>query len=383
MNYFQKFAYHSTMSQLWLSTRMEFGGCFILVGSSMLSVLAKQFLEIQPVKVGLALVYALQVTAMLQRNVQLFIELQTYFTSVERVMEYADIPQEESILHKNDTSTLTNCEIDEELGNIKQSLPMTIHSTWPKNGQIEFRDVWMRYRPNTPDVLKGISFVIEGGQRVGICGRTGSGKSSTIQALFRIVEIFQGTIFIDQVDIQSIPLSRLRSSLAIIPQDPVILHGDLRYQLDPFEEYSDESIWNVLEKVNMSQVVQKMPMKLKELIISNGENLSQGQKQLLCIARALLREARILIMDEATSAVDQYTDDIIQNVLRKETQQKGTTVLTIAHRLHTIVDFDKILVLGQGEIIEYDTPEKLLSLKDSEFSRMLGDYHSLHSHSSQ
>lgn len=190
-------------------------------------------------------------------------------------------------------------------------------------------------------------------------------------ALFRIVEISQGMILIDDVDISQVPLQLLRSKLAIIPQDPVLLTGSVRFQLDPFESYSDLQVWSALEKVNMKDAVKAFPNGLAETIRENGENLSQGQRQLICIARALLRQAQVLVVDEGTSAVDPTTDDLIQNVLRSEAMSRGTTVLAIAHRLQTIIDFDRILVLGAGTILEYDTPAKLMSDPESKFSQML------------
>lgn len=190
-------------------------------------------------------------------------------------------------------------------------------------------------------------------------------------ALFRIVEISQGAILIDDVDISQVPLQLLRSKLAIIPQDPVLLTGSVRFQLDPFETYSDLEVWSALEKVNMKDAVKAFPNGLAETIRENGENLSQGQRQLICIARALLRQAQVLVVDEGTSAVDPTTDELIQNVLRSEAMSRGTTVLAIAHRLQTIIDFDRILVLGAGTILEYDTPAKLMSDPESKFSQML------------
>lgn len=190
-------------------------------------------------------------------------------------------------------------------------------------------------------------------------------------ALFRIVELSQGVILIDDVDISQVPLQLLRSKLAIIPQDPVLLTGSIRFQLDPFETYSDLQVWSALEKVNMKDAVKAFPNGLSETIRENGENLSQGQRQLICIARALLRQAQVLVVDEGTSAVDPTTDGLIQNVLRSEAMSRGTTVLAIAHRLQTIIDFDRILVLGAGTILEYDTPAKLMSDPESKFSQML------------
>jgi len=190
-------------------------------------------------------------------------------------------------------------------------------------------------------------------------------------ALFRIVELSQGVILIDDVDISQVPLQLLRSKLAIIPQDPVLLTGSIRFQLDPFETYSDLEVWSALEKVNMKDAVKAFPNGLAETIRENGENLSQGQRQLICIARALLRQAQVLVVDEGTSAVDPTTDELIQNVLRSEAMSRGTTVLAIAHRLQTIIDFDRILVLGAGTILEYDTPAKLMTDPESKFSQML------------
>jgi ABC-type multidrug transport system fused ATPase/permease subunit len=192
-----------------------------------------------------------------------------------------------------------------------------------------------------------------------------------MMVLFRIIESSQGIITIDGIDISTIPLVTLRSNLAIIPQDPVLFTGNVRFQLDPFEQYSDERIWEVLEQVNLLEMVRNLPFGLNEQIAENGENLSQGQRQLLCIARALLRKAKILIVDEGTSAVDPFTDELIQKVLRKEASENGTTVLAIAHRLQTIIDFDRILVLGNGQLLEFDSPSVLLENPDSVFYSML------------
>jgi ABC-type multidrug transport system fused ATPase/permease subunit len=190
-------------------------------------------------------------------------------------------------------------------------------------------------------------------------------------ALFRIVELHQGAIFIDGVDSAHVPLQLLRSKLAIIPQDPVLLTGTVRFQLDPFDVYSDADIWAALDKVSMRHAVRSFAEGLHEQVRENGENLSQGQRQLICIARALLRRAQILVVDEGTSAVDPYTDELVQRVLREEATIRGTTILAIAHRLQTIVDFDRILVLGAGSILEYDAPAALMSDPQSVFYNML------------
>ncbi len=194
-------------------------------------------------------------------------------------------------------------------------------------------------------------------------------------ALFRIIELSAGRILVDDVDIATIPVMQLRANLAIIPQDPVLFTGNIRFQLDPFQEYSDEQIWEVLQQVNLAEMVRSLPKGLDELVVENGENLSQGQKQLMCIARALLKNTKVLIVDEGTSAVDPHTDELIQQVLRQQVASRGTTVLAIAHRLQTIIDFDKILVLGQGKVLEYGSPSELSSDANSVFAQMLRESH--------
>lgn len=188
-----------------------------------------------------------------------------------------------------------------------------------------------------------------------------------------MVELNQGRITIDCTDVSQVPLQTLRSKLSIIPQDPVLLTGTLRFQLDPFQTYSDTAVWAALDQVNMREAVQSFPGGLSEPVRENGENLSQGQRQLICIARALLRQTQILVVDEGTSAVDPYTDDLVQKVLREQATVRGTTILAIAHRLQTILDFDRILVMGGGNVLEFDTPQNLMQDKNSVFSSMLAE----------
>lgn len=302
----------------------------------------------------MALVYTLQLTAMFQRSVQLTIDLQGYFTSAERLLAYEAIPQESSLRPGH-------------VADLKLQ-----NQAWPDKGTIEFSNVSMRYRENDL-VLRGLSFTIRGGSRVGVCGRTGAGKSSIMVALFRIVNIEAGCILIDGIDTGSVPLATLRSRLAIIPQDPVLFSGTIRFQLDPFDEYSDVEVWEALEQVYMADSVRGMPGGLNASIAENGDNLSQGQRQLLCISRALLRKNRILIMDEATSAVDPHTDMCIQKLLQSSIFSSGCTVLTIAHRLQTIVDYDYVLVMDNGRSVEYGPPQQLLQDEHSLFYCM---YHS-------
>lgn len=242
--------------------------------------------------------------------------------------------------------------------------------TWPSQGEIELRNVSLRYRDG-PLVLKDISLTVRPGERIGIAGRTGSGKSSLMIGLFRIAEIEEngGVISIDGVNTRTIGTATLRLQLSIIPQDPVIFSNTVRYNLDPFGNATDEEVWETLEKVQMSEVIADLPNGLNEQVSEGGENFSQGQRQLICIARSLIRKPKILIMDEATASIDNETDRLIQEMIRENFQD--TTVLTIAHRLNTIMDSDRILVLDDGRIAEYDSPSVLLNQSDSIFREMV------------
>ncbi|KAJ3317330.1 hypothetical protein HDV06_001706 [Boothiomyces sp. JEL0866] len=242
-------------------------------------------------------------------------------------------------------------------------------SKWPSFGAISVRNVTMAY-PSRPDlpVLKNISFEIKAGEKVGIIGRTGSGKSSLMTALFRIVELSAGSISIDGVDIATIGLEALRKSIQIIPQEPVLFTGTIRDNLDVESLYQDDDIWRVLEMIGLKEYVTSLGEKLDSAVAENGENLSVGQRQLICLGRAILLKPRILIMDEATASVDAEADKLIQISIK--THFKDTTVLSIAHRLNTIADFDRVLVLENGEKKEYDAPHQLLSDPESLFSQL-------------
>lgn len=220
-------------------------------------------------------------------------------------------------------------------------------------------------------MLKQIDFSINSGQRVGIVGRTGAGKSSLTLALFRLIEPTSGTILIDSVDVTKLGLYELRSRLTIIPQDPILFTSSLRNNLDPFEKHTDEQVWTALELAHLKTFVSSLPQQLNHQISEGGSNLSVGQKQLVCLARALLRRSRILVLDEATAAVDVETDDLIQETIRKEF--KNCTIVTIAHRLNTILDYDMILVMDNGIVSEYDSPKALLEDSDSLFYKMAKD----------
>ena len=242
---------------------------------------------------------------------------------------------------------------------------------WPTNGCILFNKYSTRYREGLELVLKQMSFEIKAGHRVGVVGRTGAGKSSLTLALFRLIESAHGSIHIDGVDISQLGLYDLRSRLTIIPQDPVLFTGTLRLNLDPFEKHSDQQIWTALELAHLKPFIVCLEAGLNHPVSEGGENLSVGQKQLICLARALLRKSKIIVLDEATAAVDIETDELIQQTIRKEFND--CTIVTIAHRINTILDYDRVLVMNEGQVAEYDSPQVLLNNYNSIFFSMAKD----------
>ncbi|XP_008943924.1 PREDICTED: canalicular multispecific organic anion transporter 1 [Merops nubicus] len=341
----QKSVYSWIISNRWLAIRLEFVGSLVVFFSALLAVISKGTLE--GGIVGLSVSSALNVTQTLNWLVRTTSELETNIVAVERVHEYMKV--------KNEAPWVT-----------EKRPPRG----WPSKGEIQFVDYKVRYRPELELVLQGITCNIGSTEKVGVVGRTGAGKSSLTNCLFRVLEAADGKIFIDGVDIATIGLHDLRQNLTIIPQDPVLFTGTLRMNLDPFDQYSDEDVWKALELAHLKTYVQDLPEGLMHLVSEGGENLSVGQRQLLCLARALLRKAKILILDEATAAVDLETDHLIQTTIRGEFAD--CTVLTIAHRLHTIMDSNRVMVLQAGRIVEYDSPEELLK-KQGVFSAMAKD----------
>ncbi|XP_067133640.1 multidrug resistance-associated protein 1-like [Centruroides vittatus] len=339
--------YPSNVSNRWLAIRLEFCGNCIVFFAALFAVMGRD--DLNPGSVGLSVSYALSITATLNWLVRMSSELETNIVSVERMAEY----------------TLAEKEAEWEIENSRPPL------SWPTNGEVVFDRYSTRYRQGLNLVLKGISCEIKSGEKVGIVGRTGAGKSSLTLSLFRIIEGASGSIIIDGVDISKIGLHDLRSKLTIIPQDPVLFSGTLRMNLDPFNKYSDEEVWIALEHSHLKIYVSSLESGLQHMISEGGENLSVGQRQLVCLARALLRKTKVLILDEATAAIDLETDALIQTTIR--TEFAGCTILTIAHRLNTIMDYDRVLVLDQGIIKEFDNPENLLQNKESLFYGMAKD----------
>ncbi|XP_035459714.1 ATP-binding cassette sub-family C member 4 isoform X3 [Scophthalmus maximus] len=300
---------------------------------------------LEPGAVGLALSYAVTLTGMFQWGVRQSAEIENMMTSVERVVEYAELESE------------APWETDKQPP-----------QDWPKNGSITFDRVNFSYSASEPLVLKNLSVVFTSREKVGIVGRTGAGKSSLISALFRLAEP-EGRIIIDDFLTSSLGLHTLRQRMSIIPQDPVLFTGTMRKNLDPFRQHTDEDLWNALQEVQMKAVVEELPNKLETVLTESGSNFSVGQRQLVCLARAILRKNRILIIDEATANVDPRTDGLIQQTIRDKFQE--CTVLTIAHRLNTIIDCDRILVLDAGRIRECDEPYVLLQNQDGIFYQMV------------
>ncbi|CAL5411654.1 unnamed protein product [Camellia sinensis] len=243
---------------------------------------------------------------------------------------------------------------------------------WPEIGRVEIHDLKVRYRPNAPLVLRGISCIIEGGNKIGIVGRTGSGKTTLISALFCLVEPTEGMIVIDDLNISTIALHDLRSHFSVIPQDPTLFSGSVRYNLDPLEEHMDQEIWEVLEKCQLQEAIKEKEKGLYSLVMQNGSNWSMGQRQLFCLGRALLERRKILVLDEATASIDNATDSIIQKIIRIEFED--CTVITVAHRIPTVMDCTMVLAISEGQLVEYDEPMKLISKEGSLFGQLVNEY---------
>merc|ERR1712232_237728 len=258
------------------------------------------------------------------------------------------------------------------MGQEETTDPMEMPSSWPSEGRISMQDVSVRYRESLPKVLNELKLEIPGGTKVGICGRSGSGKSTLAKCLFRLIETSEGIVEIDGRNIARVELLTLRSKISMIPQDPTLFAGPLRFSLDPANKHSDIELWEALDSIGMKTHVEGMPNGLDATITGGGENLSAGQRQLLCMARALLEKPKILIMDEATSNIDGESDGEIQTMLKEAFQ--GCTVLTIAHRIDTILWYDKALVLDEGKVLEFGSPKELSSRRNSEFSALLAQF---------
>ena len=336
------------LAQRWFMWRMDSLALLTITLTGVVTVATKGTVSVAVAGLAMAMIFqVLRRYVLYQQNISqvctflpFLMKMKTDFrarlNSLERITEYVELPQEAP--HR----------IPE-----KQPKP-----SWPESGRIEMRSVHFRYRPNLPLVLKDISVDIKGGMKVGIVGRTGAGKSSLISTLLRLVELDAGTISVDGVDIGEIGLADLRSAVAVIPQDPVLFQGTVRYNIDPFNAHSDEDVWRALDRANLKEKVAGEGSQLMMVVEAEGENFSVGEKQLICLARALLRRNKILLLDEATASVDVATDHAIQSTIQDAFS--ACTVLTIAHRLNTVIGYDLILVLDQGVLVEKGSPNKLM-----------------------
>lgn len=330
-------AYLLTLTnQRWLGIRLDFTGNLLILVVAILAVTSR--FNVNPSTTGLVLSYTMQVTGMIGWMVRQFAEVENNMNATERVHHYG---------------TRLDVEADFE----SSSPP---EKSWPARGEITFRDVSMAYRQGLPLVLKGLNLNIKAGERVGIVGRTGAGKSSILAALYRMSELSSGSIVVDGIDVATIGLHELRSKLSIIPQDPVLFAGTIRSNLDPNDDYADHDIWQSLLKtrfVSGSMSDPKNAITLDSSVDDEGLNFSLGQRQLLAMARAMLRRSKILVLDEATSSVDFETDSLIQTTI--QTEFRETTLLCIAHRLKTIVQYDRVCVMHEGSVAEFDSPKAL------------------------
>uniref|UniRef100_A0A452VN02 Multidrug resistance-associated protein 4 n=1 Tax=Ursus maritimus TaxID=29073 RepID=A0A452VN02_URSMA len=327
----------------WFAVRLDaICAIFVVVVAFGSLILAK---TVDAGQVGLALSYALTLMGMFQWCVRQSAEVENMMISVERVLEYTDLEKEAPWEYQNRPPP-----------------------NWPQDGTIVFDNVNFTYSLDGPLVLKHLTVLIKSREKVGIVGRTGAGKSSLISALFRLSEP-EGRIWIDKILTTEIGLHDLRKKMSIIPQEPVLFTGTMRKNLDPFNEHTDEELWNALTEVQLKEAIEDLPGKLDTELAESGSNFSVGQRQLVCLARAILRKNRILIIDEATANVDPRTDELIQKKIREKFAQ--CTVLTIAHRLNTIIDSDKIMVLDSGRLKEYDEPYVLLQNEESLFYKMV------------
>uniref|UniRef100_A0A8R7V4M5 ABC transporter C family member 10 n=1 Tax=Triticum urartu TaxID=4572 RepID=A0A8R7V4M5_TRIUA len=335
----------------WLIQRLEIMTAAVLSFSAFVMALLPQG-TLSPGFVGMALSYGLSLNIMFVASIQFQCNLGNQIISVERVNQYMDIQSEAAEV-------------------VEENRPL---QDWPQNGNVDIRDLKIRYRIDLPLVLHGITCKFEGGDKIGIVGRTGSGKTTLIGALFRLVEPTEGKVIIDSVDISTIGLHDLRSRLGIIPQDPTLFQGTIRYNLDPLGQFSDEQIWEVLDKCQLFEAVREKEQGLDSHVVQDGSNWSMGQRQLFCLGRALLRRCRILVLDEATASIDNATDAILQKTIR--TEFKYSTVITVAHRIPTVMDCDLVLAMSDGKAVEYDKPTKLMETEGSLFCKLVEEYRS-------
>ncbi|KAM9377199.1 ATP-binding cassette sub-family C member 8 isoform 2-T2 [Pholidichthys leucotaenia] len=334
-----------TAANRWLEVRMEYIGACVVLVAAVASITNALYSQLSPGLVGLGLTYALMVSNYMNWMVRNLADMEVQLGSVKRINGLLKTEPE------NYEGLLTVSQVPDG---------------WPRQGEIKIQNLSVRYDATLKPVLKNVNAHISPGQKVGICGRTGSGKSSFSLAFFRMVDMFEGRIVIDNIDISKLPLQTLRSRLSIILQDPFLFSGTIRFNLDPEMKATDEMLWEALEIAQLKHVVKTLPGGLDAMVTEGGENFSQGQRQLFCLARAFVRKSSILIMDEATASIDMATENILQKVVM--TAFADRTVVIIAHRVHTILNADLVIVMKRGIILEHDRPQALLDKEDSVFA---------------
>ncbi|KAK9057251.1 hypothetical protein SSX86_022086 [Deinandra increscens subsp. villosa] len=340
--------FHNNGSNEWLGFRLEFiGSLFLCVSTTFMILLPSSI--VKPENVGLSLSYGLSLNGALFWAIYMSCFVENRMVSVERIKQFTNIPSEAEWVKKDDPPP----------------------SNWPSHGNVELKDLQVRYRPNMPLVIKGITLSIKGGEKIGVVGRTGGGKSTLIQVLFRLVEPSGGSITIDGIDISTLGLHDLRSRFGIIPQEPILFEGTVRSNIDPLGQHSDDEIWRSLERCQLNDVVASKPGKLDSAVVDNGDNWSVGQRQLLCLGRVMLKRSRLLFMDEATASVDSQTDAVIQKIIREDFADR--TIISIAHRIPTVMDCDRVLVIDAGYAKEFDKPSRLIE-RPSLFGALVQEY---------
>ncbi|KAA8527046.1 hypothetical protein F0562_008725 [Nyssa sinensis] len=342
-------AFHIAGAVEWLCFRLDMLSS-ITFAFSLVFLISVPVGAITPSVAGLAVTYGLTLNRLQAWVIWNLCNVENKIISVERILQYTCIPSEHPLV-------------------IEANRP---EHHWPSHGEVDICDLQVRYAPQMPLVLQGLTCTFPGGKKTGIVGRTGSGKTTLIHSLFRLIEPAAGQILIDGINISSIGLHDLRSRLSIIPQDPTMFEGTVRSNLDPLEEYTDEQIWEALDKCQLGDEVRKKEDKLDSAVTENGENWSMGQRQLVCLGRVLLKKSKVLVLDEATASVDTATDNLIQLTLRQHFSD--CTVITIAHRITSVLDSDMVLLLDHGLIEEYDSPTKLLENKSSSFAKLVAEY---------
>lgn len=336
----QRVFFTGVTASRWLGLRMDILGSVLICCVATVSLFNR---SVDPGLMGMALSYCLLNTELLNGLIRGISDVEARMNSVERLEQYTKIDTERPPIIENNRPSFS----------------------WPTRGDIDFSNVEMRYRDGLPLVLNGLSFRIKGGEKIGIVGRTGAGKSSLLTAILQLSEIESGRIKIDGVDIAKIGVTDLRSRLSIIPQDPTIFDGNIRHNIDPFGTHTDDQIWEALRRVHLFEVVSQLPGGIDSELADEGANFSLGQRQLMCVARAILRKSKILLLDEASSSIDLETDYLLQKTLR--TEFADCTTITIAHRIATIMDSDRVMVLEAGKLAEFDSPSALLRNPNSMF----------------